>query len=70
MIKYAIIKVYTKHNWWDSIKMINREPRAIKLKVLFDVGISDDVTVYEMRRHHGIIKRREFDYLLRTNLGR
>lgn len=50
--------------------MINREPRAIKLKVLFDVGISDDVTVYEMRRRHGIIERREFDYLLRTNLGR
>ena len=32
------------------------ESRQIKLKVLFDVGISDNMTGYEIQHRHGIIE--------------
>ena len=46
------------------------ESRQIKLKVLFDAGISDDVTGYEIQHRLGVIERREFDCPLRTSSGR
>lgn len=54
----------------DAVVEIIFESRQIKLKVLFDVEISDNVMGYEIQHRHGIIERREFDCPLRTNSGR
>ena len=45
----------------NAVVEIVFESRQIKLKVLFDVGISDDVTGYEIQHRLGVIERREFD---------
>ena len=54
----------------NAVVEIVFESRQIKLKVLFDVEISDDVIGYEIQHRHGIIERREFDCPLRPNSGR
>ena len=46
------------------------EARQIKLKILFYIEISDDVTGYEIQYHLGVIERREFDCPLRINSDR
>lgn len=54
----------------NAVVEIVFESRQIKLKVLFDAGISDDVTGYEIQHRLGVIERREFDCPLRTSSGR
>lgn len=54
----------------DAVVEIVFEARQIKLKILFYIEISDDVTGYEIQYHLGVIERREFDCPLRINSDR